>query len=102
MKKFIIAMAIAAATATPSLAQYYPVGPGPFASEPYMAAAPGFGAGFYGIGAYEPGFEAYAAAPGPYAVQPPGLYAGGEYLGWDPDPNVRLELLRNAGSINAD
>lgn len=95
MKKLIIATAIAAATATPSFAQYYSPGfEGPFANEPYFAAEPTPGFGFYG-----PGFGAYAAAPGAYAYGPGVVYDNGEYLGADPDPNVRLDLLRNSTGV---
>jgi hypothetical protein len=42
------------------------------------------------------GHAAYAAAP----VQSPtynmpGVYSYGRYAGWDPDPSIRLELMRD-------
>jgi hypothetical protein len=38
------------------------------------------------------------AAPTPPAVRGPNdVYCGGEYLGSDPDPKVRAQLLREAG-----
>ena len=38
--------------------------------------------------------DAYAAANSGFVANGPGVYAGGEYLGWDPDPQIRQDLLR--------
>ena len=52
--------------------------------------------------------QAAAPAPGAYARVAPGMpaiaspnavYDGQRYVGTDPDPNVRLQLLRDADSI---
>jgi hypothetical protein len=53
----------------------------------------------YGGEAYMYGGEAYAAVPGPGAaglIAQPGIYDCGQYAGWDPDPNIRLQLKRDA------
>ena len=50
----------------------------------------------YGVfGGYGYGNDAYAQAPG-YAVGAPTAVSNGEAVGWDPDPNVQLELLRGS------
>jgi hypothetical protein len=46
-----------------------------------------------------------AAIASPALAQPPhqsgnAVYSGNQYLGSDPDPNVRLDLQREAGSRN--
>lgn len=28
----------------------------------------------------------------------PGVFSNGQYAGWDPDPNIRFQLLRDAGA----
>jgi hypothetical protein len=89
-----IMAAIIALSAMPALAQTSPLPeiPGPMASDPTPGpyAEPSYGG------------EAFAAvpiAPAPGSVGPiaqRGIYACGQYLGWDPDPNIRLQLLRDA------
>ncbi|HZS63197.1 MAG TPA: hypothetical protein VFA53_01670 [Xanthobacteraceae bacterium] len=79
----------------PAYAYYGPA----YAYEPapsgYVYSAP------YGYGyAYEPGYATYAAVPG-YVRSTRGLngsvgidvYANGDYIGSDPDPNVRGQML---------
>lgn len=41
------------------------------------------------------GEGAYAAAPEERTVTTRGLYENGDYVGWDPDPNIRFQLLRD-------
>lgn len=40
------------------------------------------------------GYQAYASAPGSSIGTQPGVYAYGQYRGWDPDPNIRFQLMR--------
>ena len=48
----------------------------------------------------DPADEAYAAAPASgVTAQGPGIYAYGKYAGWDPDPNIRFQLLRDPGDL---
>lgn len=41
------------------------------------------------------GYGAYAAEPEGFIAEP-GATSNGRYTGWDPDPNVRLDLQKNA------
>ncbi len=107
MNKTIIAAALAASVATPAFAagtigSYGAAGPyaysGPhawtsvnYAPRGYLRAAPqGYVAG-----------QPYAFAGEPYAAVEPGIGTGivvenGRIIGADPDPNVRLQLRREA------
>ena len=103
MRKLLIAAAFAASIASPAFAQSY---------------SPGFGTGnVINLPALKHGgFSAAAAPNGAYAYAPEGsanrgprnvsaqalspndadtVYEGGEYVGRDPDPNVRLQLRRD-------
>jgi hypothetical protein len=90
MKKMLLAAAALAVVASPALAQYRAaVTPGygqspsvAWQANPYWGGAPG------GV---------YAQSPG-IAGQAYGVYRNGQYIGWDPDPAVRLMLLKDAGS----
>lgn len=74
-----------------------------YGSEAY-AAAP---YGFYGGDAYAAapygayGGEAYAAVTGSTGTIGPVVIDNGRYLGADPDPNVRLQLLRDSALRDA-
>lgn len=76
MKTLIIALAAATTLASPALAH-----PGAHAQRDGSATR---------------GVQAQAMAPA--NVDP--VYANGENLGSDPDPNVRLQLLRSAGVLD--
>lgn len=102
MRKLLIATGLAAMIASPAMAQSYSAGYG--TGNIISVPAPEHG-GF----AASTGAEAFAAAPGRGAVdQSRGLraqaltpdesdtvYESGQYVGRDPDPNVRLELRRD-------
>ena len=92
MKKMLLAAAALAVMASPALAQYRTaVTPGYGQSAPVARqVAPFWGGAPGGV---------YAQSPG-VAGQAYGLYRNGQYIGWDPDPNVRLMLLKDAGSEN--
>jgi hypothetical protein len=48
----------------------------------------------------DPADESYAAAPASgVTAQGPAVYAFGQYAGWDPDPNIRFQLLRDPGDL---
>jgi hypothetical protein len=80
MKKMLLAAAALAVIASPAVAQY----------GSRKAVAPAYGQAPYGI---------YAESRG-LAYQPYGAYSYGRYIGTDPDPSVRLMLLKDAGSEN--
>lgn len=85
MTKLLVLTAIAAVVASPALA----------ASKrgAWHAAAP---MPAYGQHVWPP---AYARAPyGARVISPTSVYRSGQYLGSDPDPNVRLQILRDADS----
>lgn len=46
----------------------------------------------------KPGYDAYASADAGY-VSGPAVIAYGEYAGWDPDPFIRLQLMRDPGLL---
>jgi hypothetical protein len=76
MKTLIIALAAAATLASPALAH-----PGVHAQRDGVAMR---------------GVQAQAMVPANVDT----VYANGENLGSDPDPQVRLQLLRSAGAID--
>ena len=86
MKKMLLAAAAIAAMALPAVAQTRTIatpgyGPGAAWHAPIRGAPVGV----------------YAQSPG-IAAQGYGAYRNGQYIGWDPDPAVRLMLLKDAGS----
>jgi len=51
----------------------------------------------------DPANESYAAAAtSGVTAQGPAIYAFGRYAGWDPDPNIRSQLLRESGDQTPD
>jgi hypothetical protein len=48
-----------------------------------------------GVFGYDTGYGAYAQAPGAMTGAPT-VIENGQVVGWDPDPNVRLQLRRGA------
>ena len=84
MKKLIIgtSLALAALTATPSFAATrHSSMP---AQQPYAA---------------DSSSEAYAAADSGLPIRGPAVITYGQYAGWDPDPAIRLQLLRDPGGL---
>ncbi len=69
MKKILTALALAALASSPALAKSH-----------HMAAPASD--------------EAYATAPGYYVAGPYAVVVDGQVVGADPDPTVRLDLLR--------
>lgn len=119
MKKVVTALALFAMMATPALAQTYDWGrPGtvrPYASGAYdnhlannsyprrwAATHPYAAARYATYAASQIGYGAYAAADAyGYNGYGPAVASYGTYAGWDPDPAIRLQLMRDPGSINA-
>jgi hypothetical protein len=95
MKKVLVALALTTLVASPALAQTPDTG--------VWAASKAWNAGDF---AQQPAYDAYSAygqvpvVPGPAFAQPvsPDAGLGGDYVGTDPDPNVQLELLKDAQS----
>lgn len=93
MKKLLLSAAVAAVLATPAFAQSYDPDFGTGNVNPPVASEQGqFGGSSY---AYAPrttrSMHARRTMRGPHAV----YSYDGQYRGWDPDPNVRLELRRD-------
>jgi hypothetical protein len=82
MKKLVTAFALAALVATPAFAK----------TKHPRQPADTQAVGPFIVG--EAGYDAYAAANGDGTHYGPGLMAYGVYTGWDPDPNIRLQLIR--------
>lgn len=101
MKKILVSAAFAVMLATPAFAQSYSPGYGTGNLVTLPAAGGGSPAAFSSAG------SAYASAPrtserlrGVRAEaispnDPDTVYVNGEYVGRDPDPNVRLELRKD-------
>jgi hypothetical protein len=87
MKKMIAALVLAAAAASPVMAQEYVPSQLPHPEAAYPATTSGF--------------NAFASAsPRARAVRQYGAVNNGAYVGTDPDPNVRLQLQNEADSID--
>ena len=82
MKKFIIgtSLALAALAATPAFAATH---------HAHVSAAP----------AYPEGYDANAASQSGLTVNGPAVFSNGQYAGWDPDPNIRFQLMRDPGDL---
>ena len=82
MKILVTAFAIVTLVAAPAFAK---------TSHPRQSAAT------QAVGPFivsEPGYEAYAAANGDNAQYGLAVISNGDYARWDPDPNIRLQLMR--------
>lgn len=91
MKKLVIALALSAVTAMPALAQVYPTAGNPdYTGNDQVTGSTGRGA----FSAF-----AYVAKPRQAYGAPAAVYVNGEYQGADPDPNVRLQLLRDPPTL---
>jgi hypothetical protein len=90
MKKLVIALALASLVASPALAKKYHKQVTTDASD--QVADQGYA-----------GNQAYAYAPGYNGSvgtsYPNPVYAYGQYQGADPDPNIRLQLLRDPPNL---
>ena len=86
MKRLIIATAALAMLVGPALAQT------DWSAQEQERVAPGTGEGFMTIEPQSPMTGQAPEARGPYDV-----YCGDTYLGTDPDPRIREELLREHG-----
>jgi hypothetical protein len=82
MKKFVIGTSLALATlaATPAFAATH---------HARVPAAP----------AYPEAYDTNAASQSGLTVNGPGVFSNGQYAGWDPDPNIRFQLMRDPGDL---
>jgi hypothetical protein len=89
MKKIVTAFALVALAASPALAKTYHQRKAatPMADQAYVAN----GAGNAAYAAVEPGQPGYG----------PAVISYGVYAGWDPSPTIRLQLMKDPGSVNA-
>jgi opacity protein-like surface antigen len=86
MKKLVTAFALAALVATPAFAKTkYPRQP----AAPQTAGSAG-------------GYGAYAEANSDNTRYGPAVFSYGAYAGWDPDPNIRLQLIREYPSLQGN
>jgi len=93
MRTFIVATALVTMMATPVLAQRAVNDGGPMWPSTMATPAP---ASPQMQRAWRNGRGSYAAAPESGAIAATGgLYENGDYVGWDPDPNIRFQLLRD-------
>ena len=67
-----------------------------------LAATPALAANHYSRLSAQPyGSDAYAAAnDNGFVVGGPAVISYGKNLGWDPDPSIRLDLLRQGDQSN--
>jgi hypothetical protein len=87
IKKLVTAFVLATLAATPALAKtYHP-------RKPVTAETTGF------YLASKSSYGSYAAADA-YSYGP-AVVSYGVYAGWDPDPAIRLQLIRDPGSVNS-
>lgn len=97
-RTIIIATAMAAMMGTPALAQRPANDGGPMAPLPSAVTTPApattYGQRIQSRRMWRAGEGAYAAVP-ERTVTTRGLYENGDYVGWDPDPNIRFQLLRD-------
>lgn len=96
MRALIVATALATMMGTPALAQRAANDGGPISSPAWTTTAP---AGGYMQRAqarrvWRAGEGAYAAVPD-RSVTTHSVYSNYDYIGWDPDPNIRFQLLRD-------
>lgn len=91
MRTLIVATALVTMMGTPVLAQRAANDGGPMSSSTMAAPAP---ASTQTQRAWRNGRGAYAAVP-ESGMSRLGLYENGDYVGWDPDANIRFQLLRD-------
>ncbi len=63
-----------------------------------LAASPAFAKSHHSTATTtaDPADESYAAGPAAGLTSSgPAIYSNGQYAGWDPDPNIRFQLLRD-------
>jgi hypothetical protein len=82
MKKFFIGTSLALAT---------------------LAATPAFAATHHARASaaqsYPEAYDANAATESGLTVSGPAVFTYGQYAGWDPDPNIRFQLMRDPGDL---
>lgn len=86
MKKLVIGTSLILATFAASPAFAAKVHARAVAPQPYATATSGD--------------EAYAQARDGLTTQGPAIYSYGVYAGWDPDPNIRLQLMKDPGALS--
>lgn len=89
MKKLMTALALAALVASPALAGSSKSADSP-KSKARMSAQQSYAAG-------NTGYDAFAAADSGLTIGGPAIFVDGVYAGWDPDPAIRLQLMRDPG-----
>jgi hypothetical protein len=72
-----------------------------------LAAGPAFAATSHHSRAsatqpYPEAYDANASTDSGLTVGGPGVYSNGQYAGWDPDPNIRFQLMRDPGAQAGD
>lgn len=84
MKKFVIASALAVAA---------------FSATPTFAATVHRMSHIDGSQLTTQGYDSNArATDGDLTNNGPGVFSNGQYAGWDPDPNIRFQLMRDPGA----
>jgi hypothetical protein len=74
-----------------------------FAATPSFAATTRHYSQVQASQAYPEAYDANASADRDLtAVGGPAVYSNGQYAGWDPDPNIRFQLMRDPGAQNGD
>ena len=68
-----------------------------------LAASPAFAATTHhsrvsASQSYPEAYDANASADRDLTVSGPAVYSNGQYAGWDPDPNIRFQLMRDPGA----
>ena len=83
MKKLMTALALATLVASPALAD----------SAKSSKARSMSGQQSYAAG--NAGYDAFAAADNGVTIGGPAIFVNGVYVGWDPDPAIRLQLIKD-------
>ena len=83
MKKLMTALALATLVASPALAD----------SAKSSKARSVSGQQSYAAG--NAGYDAFAAADSGVTIGGPAIFVNGVYVGWDPDPAIRLQLIKD-------
>ncbi len=81
MKKLMTALALATLVASPALAD--------------SAKSKARMSGQQSYAASNAGYDAFAAADSGVTIGGPAIFVNGVYVGWDPDPAIRLQLIKD-------
>ncbi len=97
MKKLMTALALAALVASPALADSSKSA-NSSKSKARMSAQQSYAAGNAGYDAFAAADPNVAADSG-LTIGGPAIFVNGVYAGWDPDPAIRLQLMRDPGLL---